>query len=129
MTRASAVAASSADSGSDPGDRAGLEPRRLLGGQGGGDAQALGVGLLALAEPDHEHRRGVLGPQQGELLEGALASAAPGTEEIEAGRDSPSYSPIATRSAPASPRSLSLTPTFIGARVYDRTLQIGTERE
>ena len=64
MTRASAAAAGVVALGQRPGERARLQPRGLLGGDGGGDAQPLGVELVALAEPDDQHRREAVGAQQ-----------------------------------------------------------------
>ncbi len=51
-------------------ERGGPQPRRLLGGDRGGHPDALGVELVALAHPHHEHPLRALGMDQGRLAVG-----------------------------------------------------------
>ena len=69
VTSASAAAASSPVSGSAQASELASQPLRLLGRQRGGDAQTLGVGLLALAEADDEDAARAVGVERRELLE------------------------------------------------------------
>ncbi len=79
-----------------PGQRRDLVALRLADAEGGGDAEPLGVELLALAEADDEHALGVASASAGRsivsFLKPARTSPAPGASASQSGRSSPSKS-------------------------------------
>ena len=101
--------------GQRPGERGCLQARRLLGGDRGGDAQLLGVDLVALAEADDEDGREPVRAQEGEFLEartgGVGAAAAATASGSSLVLEQPDRDQVGADSRPA---PACFTSTFIG---------------